>query len=72
MGDGNAKTIIRPTAESLSNADPTIFDMIRCIRHVIDLHDLNEAAHNASLVYLAAFTAPKDDNSTGNRPFHLT
>jgi hypothetical protein len=61
MGDGNAKTIIRPTAESHSNADPTLFEMIRYIRHVIDRHHPNEASHNASLVYLAVFAAFKDE-----------
>jgi hypothetical protein len=35
--------------------------MIRHIRDVIDRHDPNEAAHNASLVYLAVFTAFGDE-----------
>lgn len=61
MGDGNAKTIIRPTPEALSTADSTLFEMIRYVRHVINRHDPSEAAHNAALVYLAVVTAFKDE-----------
>ena len=60
MIDDTAKTIIRPTAEALSHADPTLFEMIRYIRHVLDRHDPAEIAHNASLIYLAMFTAFRD------------
>jgi hypothetical protein len=61
MNDGNGKTIIRPTLEALSNADPTLFEMIRYIRYVIDRKDPSEAAHNAALIYLAVFTAFKEE-----------
>jgi len=60
MIEGNAKTTIRPTAEALSHADPTLFEMIRYIRHVLDRHDPSEIAHNAALIYLAMFTAFRD------------
>ena len=60
MVDDTAKTIIRPTAEALSHADPTLFEMIRYIRHVLDRHDSSEIAHNAAMIYLAMFTAFKD------------
>jgi hypothetical protein len=61
MSDGNGKTIIRPTLEALSNADPTLFEMIRYIRHAIDRKDPSEAARNAALIYLAVFTAFKEE-----------
>jgi len=60
MIDDTAKTIIRPTAEALSHADPTLFEMIRYIRHVLDRHDPAKIAHHAALVYLAMFTAFRD------------
>lgn len=60
MIDDNAKTVIRPTSEALSHADPTLHEMIRYIRHVLDRHDPGEIAHNAALVYLAMFTAFRD------------
>jgi len=60
MTDDNAKTVIRPTSEALSHADPTLHEMIRYIRHVLDRHDPREIAHNAALVYLAMFTAFRD------------
>ena len=62
MIDDTAKTIIRPTAEALSHADPTLFEMIRYIRHVLDRHDTSEVAHNAAQIYLAMFTAFGDAN----------
>lgn len=60
MVDNTAKTIIRPTAETLSHADPTLFEMIRYIRHLLDRHDPAEIANNAALIYLAMFTAFRD------------
>lgn len=60
MVSGTAKTTIRPTPEALSRADPTLLEMIRYIRHLLDRHDPSEIAHNASLVYLATLTAFKD------------
>jgi len=60
MIDDNAKTVIRPTSEALSHADPTLHEMIRYIRHVLDRHDPGEIAHHAALVYLAMFTAFRD------------
>ena len=60
MIDDSTKTVIRPTAEALSHADPTLFEMIRYIRHLLDRHDPGEIAHNAALVYLAMFTAFRD------------
>jgi hypothetical protein len=60
MIDDNAKTVIRPTSEALSHADPTLHEMIRYIRHVLDRDDPGEIAHHAALVYLAMFTAFRD------------
>jgi len=60
MIDDTAKIIIRPTAEALSHADPTLFEMIRNVRHVLDRHDPSEVAHSAALIYLAMFTAFRD------------
>jgi hypothetical protein len=60
MIDDNVKTVIRPTAEALSHADPTLHEMIRYILHVLDRRDHGEIAHNAALVYLAMFTAFRD------------
>jgi hypothetical protein len=60
MIDDNAKTVIRPTSEALSHADPTLHEMIRYIGHVLDRHDPGEIAHNAALIYLAMFTAFRD------------
>jgi len=58
--DDSPKTVIRPTAEALSHADPTLFEMIRNIRHVLERHDPGEIGHNAALIYLAMFTAFRD------------
>jgi hypothetical protein len=60
MINDNVKTVIRPTSEALSHADPTLHQMIRYIRHVLDRHDPGEIAHNAALIYLAMFTAFRD------------
>ena len=60
MGDDTAKAIIHPSVEDLSDPNPTLFEMIRYIRHVLDRHDPAEIAHNAALVYLAMFTAFRD------------
>jgi len=60
MIDDRAKTVIRPTAEALTHANPTLFEMIRYIRHALDRHDPGEIAHNAALIYLAMFTAFRD------------
>lgn len=60
MDEDSAKTVIRPTAEALSHADPTLFEMIRYIRHALDRPDPGEIAHNAALIYLAMFTAFRD------------
>jgi hypothetical protein len=60
MIDDNVKTVIRPTSEALSHADPTLHEMIRYILHVLDRRDPGEIAHNAALIYLAMFTAFRD------------
>ena len=60
MIDDNVKTVIWPTSEALSHANPTLHEMIRYIRHVLDGHDPGEIAHNAALIYLAMFTAFRD------------
>lgn len=60
MDEDSARTVIRPTAEALSHADPTLFEMIRYIRHALERHYPDEIAHNAALIYLAMFTAFRD------------
>jgi hypothetical protein len=60
MIDDNLKTVIWPTSEALSCADPTLHEVIRYIRHVLDRHDPDETADNAALEHPAMFTAFRD------------
>lgn len=48
MVGGNIEPTFRPMSEALFDADPTLLEMTRYTRHMLDLHDPSKIAHKAA------------------------